>query len=160
VGIDSAPGEGTSVSVYLARVATTGDGPSEPEPDVPPATASGTILVVEDEAELRELTAEVLSLAGYVVLSAASPSEALEISRAYRGPIQLLLTDVVMPEMSGRNLAELLLPAHPGMKVLYMSGYTDDAIVHHGVLDPGTTLLQKPFTPDGLTRMVGDVLER
>jgi two-component system, cell cycle sensor histidine kinase and response regulator CckA len=65
-----------------------------------------------------------------------------------------------MPEMSGRNLAELLLPEHPGMKVLYMSGYTDDAIVHHGVLDPGTALLQKPFTPDGLTRMVGAVLDR
>jgi PAS domain S-box-containing protein len=160
VGIESAPGEGTSVSVYLARVAATGDGPSEPEPDAPRATVSGTVLVVEDEQELRELTAEVLGLAGYVVLSAASPTEALEISRSYRGPIQLLLTDVVMPEMSGRNLAELLLPAHPGMKVLYMSGYTDDAIVHHGVLDPGTTLLQKPFTPDSLTRMVGDVLER
>jgi PAS domain S-box-containing protein len=160
VGIESAPGQGTAVSVYLTRVAATGEGSTEAPPDAPRATASGTVLVVEDEDELRELTAEVLGLAGYVVLSAAGPSEALEISRAYAGPIRLLLTDVVMPEMSGRDLAELLLPAHPGMRVLYMSGYTDDAIVHHGVLDPGTTLLPKPFTPDGLTRMVGDVLDR
>ena len=92
------------------------------------------------------------------VLSAGSPSAALEIAQRHPGPIHLLLTDVVMPEMSGRDLADHLVRARPGLKILYMSGYTDDAIVHHGVLDPGTVLLQKPFTPDRLTRMVGDLL--
>ncbi len=116
------------------------------------------MLVVEDESELRELAAEILGVAGYSVLSAGSPSAALEIARRHAGPIHLLLTDVVMPEMSGRDLADRLVQSRPGLKILYMSGYTDDAIVHHGVLDPRTVLLQKPFTPDRLTRMVGDLL--
>jgi len=129
-----------------------------PAADAPAAVGSGTVLVVEDEGELRELATEVLEIAGYAVLSAGSPSAALEIARRHSGPIHLLLTDVVMPEMSGRDLADRLVQSRPGLKILYMSGYTDDAIVHHGVLDPGTVLLQKPFTPDRLTRMVGDLL--
>ena len=107
---------------------------------------------------LAGLATEVLGLAGYSVLSAGSPSEALEIARRHAGPIHLLLTDVVMPAMSGRDLADRLVQSRPGLKILYMSGYTDDAIVHHGVLDAGTVLLQKPFTPDRLTRIVGDFL--
>jgi len=160
IRIESALGAGTAVRIHLPCVATATDSVAAPESDPPPVAASETVLVVEDESELRELTTEVLGIAGYSVLSAGSPSEALEIARRHPGPIHLLLTDVVMPEMSGRDLADRLVPARPGMKVLYMSGYTDDAIVHHGVLDPGTVLLQKPFTPDGLTRMVGDVLTR
>ena len=160
IRIESALGAGTAVRIHLPRFATVTDSVAAPESDPPPVAVSETVLVVEDESELRELTTEVLGIAGYSVLSAGSPSEALEIARRHPGPIHLLLTDVVMPEMSGRDLADRLVPARPGMKVLYMSGYTDDAIVHHGVLDPGTVLLQKPFTPDGLTRMVGDVLTR
>ena len=158
IRIESAPGSGTTVRIYLARMAAVSDAAATPAPAAPAAGGSGTVLVVEDEGELRDLAAEVLGLAGYTVLSAGGPSDALEIARRHAGPIHLLLTDVVMPEMSGRDLAGRLVPERPGLKILYMSGYTDDAIVHHGVLDPGTVLLQKPFTPDRLTRMVGDIL--
>ena len=158
IRIESEPGVGTVVRIYLARAAPVPDPATEPAADAPAAAGSGTVLVVEDEGELRALATEVLGIAGYSVLSAASPNVALEIARQHAGPIHLLLTDVVMPEMSGRDLADRLVQARPGLKILYMSGYTDDAIVHHGVLDPGTVLLQKPFTPDKLTRMVGDLL--
>jgi PAS domain S-box-containing protein len=158
IRIESAPGAGTIVRIYLARVAPVPDAAPAPAADAPAAVGSGTVLVVEDESELRELATEVLEIAGYAALSAGSPSAALEIARRHAGPIHLLLTDVVMPEMSGRDLADRLVQSRPSLKILYMSGYTDDAIVHHGVLDPGTVLLQKPFTPDRLTRMVGDLL--
>ena len=158
IRIESAAGAGTVVRIYLARVAPVPDAAPASVVEAPAAAGSGTVLVVEDESELRELATEVLGLAGYSVLSAGSPSAALELSRRHAGPIHLLLTDVVMPEMSGRDLADRLVQSRPGLKILYMSGYTDDAIVHHGVLDPGTVLLQKPFTPDRLTRMVGDLL--
>ena len=158
VRIESAAGSGTTVRIYLARFAVVPDASAAPAAEVPAVVGSGTVLVVEDEGELRDLATEVLGLAGYSVLSAGGPSEALEVARHHTGPIHLLLTDVVMPEMSGRDLADRLVHTRPGLKVLYMSGYTDDAIVHHGVLDPSTVLLQKPFTPDRLTRMVGDLL--
>ena len=158
IRIETAPGAGTVIRIYLSRVAPASDAVTEAAADAPAAAGAGTVLVVEDEGELRELTTEVLGIAGYSVLSAASPIAALEIARQHAGPIHLLLTDVVMPEMSGRDLADRLVQTRPGLKILYMSGYTDDAIVHHGVLDPGTVLLQKPFTPDKLTRMVGDLL--
>ena len=157
IRVESAPGAGTVVRVYFARVAPAPE-TAAVSADTPPSVGSGIVLVVEDESELRELATEVLEIAGYTVLSAPGPSAALEIARRHVGPIHLLLTDVVMPEMSGRDLADRLVPARPTIKILYMSGYTNDAIVHHGVLDPGTVLLQKPFTPDRLTRMVGDLL--
>jgi PAS domain S-box-containing protein len=160
VRAESAPGVGTAVSIYLRRVPADTEGAASLLSDARMPVASETVLVVEDESELRALATELLDGAGYAVLSAGSPNEALEVVRRHRGPIHLLLTDVVMPEMSGRDLAGRLQPVHPEMRVLYMSGYTDDAIVHHGVLDPGTALLQKPFTPDGLTRMVREVLTR
>jgi PAS domain S-box-containing protein len=159
IRIESAAGAGTTVRIYLARIPAVVDTTAATAAaDEPVIAGSGTVLVVEDEGELRDLATEVLGLAGYSVLSAGSPSQAMEIARQHAGPIHLLLTDVVMPEMSGRDLADRLIQTRPDLKILYMSGYTDDAIVHHGVLDPGTVLLQKPFTPDGLTRMVGDVL--
>jgi len=158
IRIESGPGAGTVVRIYLARVAPVSEDAPALAADAPATVGSGTVLVVEDEGELRALAAEVLGIAGYSVLSAGSPSAALEIARRHEGPIHLLLTDVVMPEMSGLDLADRLVQSRPGLKILYMSGYTDDAIVHHGVLDPGTALLQKPFTPDRLTRRVGDLL--
>ncbi len=158
IAVESAPGAGTTLRVYLRRVQKPVER-AEPGPAQPALSrASETVLLVEDEADLRTLAAEILEGAGYAVLAAGGPGEAMERARHHLGPIHLLLTDVVMPEMSGRDLAERLALAHPGMKVLYMSGYTADAIVHHGVLAPGIALLQKPFTPDALTRKVREVL--
>ncbi len=153
----SAPGAGTTLRVYLRRIE---ERVEAAEPGLTPAgrAAAATVLLVEDEQDLRLLATEILDGAGYAVLVAAGPSEALERAQLHRGPIHLLLTDVVMPGMSGRDLAERLVPLHPETKVLYMSGYTADAIVRHGVLNPGTNLLQKPFTPDALTGKVREVL--
>jgi len=119
---------------------------------------SETLLLVEDDEPLRTLAREILLIQGYTVLDATSPSEALRLADAHPGPIHLLLTDVVMPQMNGRQVADHLLAARPALKVLFMSGYTDAAIVEHGVLEAGTHFLQKPFTPDGLSRKVREVL--
>ena len=102
---------------------------------------------------------EILEMSGYRVLEARHGAEALEISERHDGPIHLLVTDVVMPHMSGRELAQHLAPLRPDMRVLYMSGYTDDAIVRHGVLEAGTAFLSKPFTPDALAAKVREVLD-
>ena len=117
-----------------------------------------TILVVEDEDLLRRLTTRILELGGYRLLEAANGGEALMLSQDYDGGIDLLLTDVVMPRMSGRQLAEHLAPLRPDMKVLYTSGYTDNAIVHQGVLDEGTPFIQKPFSASNLLNKVWEVL--
>ena len=122
------------------------------------ARGQETILLVEDEPMVRVLARDVLLLQGYQVLEADS-ARAVQLCQSYDGVIALLLTDVVMPVISGRELAEKLAPLRPQMKVLYMSGYTDNVIVHHGVLKPGIAFLQKPFTPDGLVRKVRAVLD-
>ena len=119
-----------------------------------------TILLVEDDEVVRKLVSEVLDNEGYRLLEAANGVAALSICAQYEEPIHLLLTDVVMPEMSGRELANRLAAVRPELKVLYMSGYTDDVIVHHGVLDEGTEFIQKPFTPDVLARKIREVLDR
>jgi CheY-like chemotaxis protein len=113
---------------------------------------------VEDAQPLRELARELLETKGYTVLEAANGADAIQVAEKYGKPIHLLLTDVVMPGMDGSKLAERMGHSYPGIKVLYMSGYTDDAIVHHGVLDSGITLLQKPFTRESLTHKVREVL--
>ena len=118
-----------------------------------------TILLVEDEDSIRSLVQGILRSRGYTVLEAGRPLEALEISRNFAKPIHLLFTDVVMPQMSGREVAEQISAARPDTKVLYMSGYTDQAIAHHGVLNPGVPFLQKPFTPDALAHKVREVLD-
>lgn len=119
----------------------------------------GSILLAEDSESLRKLAQTNLESAGFRVLSACSGEEALEIASHHGRTFDLLLTDVVMPGMNGRVLAEQLLPRQPGMKVLYMSGYTDSFIAGHGVLNPGTHLLHKPFTEDALIRKVREVLD-
>ena len=140
----------------VGRAATAGE-----EAPAPAAHRGGseTILVVEDEAEVLELAREVLHMNGYVALCAAQPAQAVDICRHYQGPIHLLLTDVVMPQMSGRALAAELTAMRAEMRVLYTSGYTDDAIVRHGVLEPNIAFLQKPYSPTALARKVRDVLD-
>jgi signal transduction histidine kinase len=118
-----------------------------------------TVLLVEDEEVVREMATEILRDSGYHVLEAKHGQEAIKLERQHGGVIHLMLTDVVMPQMSGRELAEQLTPLRRDMKVLYMSGYTDDAIVHHGVLEEGTAFIGKPFTPSALARKVREMLD-
>ena len=158
ITVYSEPGHGTVFKLYLPRVE---EAPGTAEPERPAEITrrgSETVLLVEDDEPLRTLAREILSIRGYTVLDAISPSEALRLADGHPGPIHLLLTDVVMPQMNGRQVADHLLAARPGLKVLFMSGYTDAAIVEHGVLEPGTHFLQKPFTPDGLSRKVREAL--
>jgi CheY-like chemotaxis protein len=158
IGVESEPGKGTTFDVYLPRV----DDEAEPvKPPVPPAAASGgnTILVVEDEDALREVAREVLESNGYHVLTAASGKEALTVAAAHPEPVRLLLTDVVMPGMSGQELAERLRPERPEMSVLFMTGYSDDVVAQRGTLALGTRLLAKPFSVAALAQSVHEALE-
>jgi two-component system, cell cycle sensor histidine kinase and response regulator CckA len=122
------------------------------------ATAGETILVVEDAAPVRAIAQRILNAEGYTVLAAANGAQALSVCEHHSGPVHLLLTDVVMPEMSGVELAGRLTKLYPRLKTLFMSGYTDDAIVHHGVLNPETHFLGKPFDSAALRRKVREVL--
>ncbi len=158
IDVTSHMGPGTTFAVYLPEVeqATEPLVPEQPE-EVP--DGHETILLVEDENMVRTLTRTILLKHGYHVLEAAYGAEALQISQQYEGVIDLLATDVVMPEMSGRELAERLLQLRPTLKVLYMSGYTEDTIIHHGVTGPGVAFLPKPFAPSVLARKVREVLD-
>jgi PAS domain S-box-containing protein len=159
VWVYSEPGKGTTFKIYFPRIEPPGE--AEESTRAPAGTLQGaeTILVTEDEVEVRKLVCEVLALYGYRVLDAANVEEALRAAREHAGPIHLLLTDVVMPGLSGRELAERVAAVRPDIRVLYMSGYTDNAIIHHGVLDNGTAFLQKPFPPALLARKVRAVLD-
>jgi two-component system, cell cycle sensor histidine kinase and response regulator CckA len=157
VWVYSEVGHGTTFKVYLPRV----DEPASPSvaEDAPmPPRGSETILLAEDDAALRALAREILEENGYRVLEAAGADLAVEISNGHLDPIHLLLTDVVMPGMNGRQLAESLVASRPEIKVLYMSGYTDDVIARRGVLEAGTLLVAKPFTAQALLRRVRDAL--
>jgi two-component system cell cycle sensor histidine kinase/response regulator CckA len=153
-------GLGTTVKIYLPRVEAAAQRAQAQEARSP-ATMGGkeTILLVEDEEALGNLAAKVLEDYGYKVLKSNGGEDALRIEQQYKEPIALLLTDVVMPKMSGRDVAKHLNLLRPKMKVLYMSGYTDDAIVRHGILEDGVYFLQKPFTPGSLARKVREVLD-
>ena len=156
VWVYSEPGHGTTFKVYLPRSGA----PSTHAP--PPVVAEGgseTILLVEDEAQVRAIVKRALERGGYAVLTASGPEEALHICETTLMPIDLLLTDVVMPHMNGRELAERVRALRPATKTLFMSGYTDDAILRHGVLDEGVPFLQKPITPSSLTRKVRETLD-
>jgi two-component system, cell cycle sensor histidine kinase and response regulator CckA len=159
IEVDSAPGRGTVFKIYLPQV----DKPTTPQkPDVftvQSQQGSETVLLVEDEDEVRDAIAESLRMRGYVVLNARHGKEAVMLCRRHAGSIQLLLTDVIMPQMTGPELVQRVSRLHPEMKVLYISGYTSDALSERHLLEPGTAFLQKPFTPDVLARQVRAVLD-
>lgn len=155
---ESAPGEGSTFRVYFPRVDAEVDArPAEPRMARPPVGAA-TILLVEDDAALRQLAQRILSAAGHTVLEAANGGEALLLCERHGPSLTLLLADVVMPGMSGRELASRIGSLAPNARILFMSGYTDDAILHHGVLEHGTFFLPKPFTPETLLSRVEEVL--
>jgi two-component system, cell cycle sensor histidine kinase and response regulator CckA len=176
IRLDSEPGKGATFRVYLPRVVQPQEalerGVSGMREGAAVARDEGhggertetrqpreTVLLVEDAKRVRQVVREILEMNGYEVLEARHGAEALQLSARHQGLIHLMVTDVVMPEMSGRELAQRLMPLRPDMRVLYMSGYTDDAIVRHGVLGSGIAFIAKPFTPDGLAAKVRDVLD-
>ncbi|HEV8438353.1 MAG TPA: GAF domain-containing protein [Methylomirabilota bacterium] len=159
IAVYSEPGIGTTFRVYLPR-AEESLAPVGSDAGLPRlARGSETILLLEDEEGVLNLAREILEMSGYTVLLARDSAEAMAIGERHQGPIHLLLTDVVMPQMNGRELAQQLGRIRPAMKVLYMSGYTFDIVVHHGVVEADTALLQKPFTLESLTSKVREVLD-
>ncbi len=154
IWVYSEPNRGTTFKLYFPRVSEPAVESVGPETQST-AGASETILVVEDEKAVRDLTMRMLERLGYRLLAAGSGAEAIEVSRAFAGTIHLLLTDVVMPNMSGRQLADELALSRPGMKVLYLSGYTENTVLHHGVLDANVEFLPKPFSREVLSRKFG-----
>ena len=158
VEVYSVPSQGTSIKVYLPRI----DQPVTAEPAdsyAPAARGTETILLVEDDEMVRTLVRETLARVGYKVLDAPDPVEARKISDAFRGRIHLLITDVVLPKVSGREFAAQISQKRPDIKIMYMSGYTDSAVVNSGILQKEVAFLQKPFTPGSLSEKVREVLE-
>lgn len=157
ITVSSEPGKGSTFDIYLPRLRDEAAQP-EPLPGGELAARPETILLVEDEELVRTMTRTILEANGYRVLEAGDGPEAIRLSQDHAGPIHLLVTDVVMPEMNGWQLSERLVPAHPEMKVLYMSAHPEKPVVQHGRLKAGTAFLQKPFTPMALARKVWEVL--
>ena len=159
IWVYSEPGRGTTFKIYLPRVDKAAESLSPPA-ESPPSGGTETMLLVEDEDMVRVLARDALRLAGYTVLEAPHGGEALLLCERHPGKIDLLLTDVVMPHMSGPELAERLAPLRPDMRVLFMSGYTDGAMAQQDALGPDTPFIQKPFTPGSLVRKVREVLDQ
>ena len=157
IWVYSEQGKGTTFKLYFPKVTEAAAETASGAPGAQP-TGNETILLVEDEIAVRELTAKVLQRLGYTALVAADGEQAIEIARSFAGPISLLLTDVVMPNMSGRQVADALAGTRPGLKVLYLSGYTDNTVVHHGVLESGVNFLPKPFTREVLAKKIRETL--
>ena len=155
----SEPGMGTTFKIYLPQVKATVD-PSRDTSLLPVVGGHETILLVEDEDQVRNVAMTILKQLGYRVLEAATPEQALALCVDHKGRIDLLLTDVVMPRLSGREVADRVSILRPDLAVLFMSGYTDDAMLQHGVLDEGMAFVQKPLTPAVLARKVREVLDR
>ena len=162
IGVYSELGKGTTFKIYFPRVETPLDASGiRPVPSGPlPAGGTETLLVVEDDPSLRQLARGILEAQGYEVLSAANGQEGLHVARDRVGsPIRLVITDVIMPLMGGKVMAEWLKTTNPDLKILFTSGYTDDALAHHGVLEAGIDFLAKPYTPAGLSRKVRELLD-
>ncbi len=158
VNVYSEPGQGTTFAVYLPRHTGTSGETATAAVAAPAQHGNETILLVEDEAAILNMATLMLENIGYSVLAASGPAEALRLAAEHSGRFQLLITDVIMPDMNGRDLAKNMLAAHPEVKCLYMSGYTANAIAHHGVLDEGLHFIQKPFTLPDLAAKVRETL--
>jgi CheY-like chemotaxis protein len=160
IDVRSEPGHGTTFQIYLPRSKASLP-PAEGGPERGEVREGDeTILLVEDEAAVRSLLGRALRGCGYTVLEAAGGADALRLAEQHAGPIHLVVTDVVMPGMNGRQVAERLAALRPGVRALFVSGYTDDAVVRHGLGGAEAVFLQKPFTPDALARKVRELLDR
>jgi CheY-like chemotaxis protein len=159
VWVESEPDAGTTFRIYLPRVASREPGPVEADPPGAPRGGSETILVVEDEDIVRSLACRGLREQGYNVIEARHGGDALRQVGQLPRRIDLVISDVVMPEVGGRELGERLARLQPELPVLYMSGYTGDDVIQRGLLDPGAPFQQKPFTPEGLARKVREMLD-
>jgi PAS domain S-box-containing protein len=157
IWVYSEPGKGSTFKIYLPVASAATETP-QPASDAHALRGSETVLVVEDQPDVRGLIEKTLSRYGYTVFTATNGAEAAAVAQAHEGPIHVMLTDVILPGASGREIARQLLVTRPSLRVLYMSGYTDDAIVQHGVLEPGLAFIQKPFSGDGLLQRIREVL--
>jgi PAS domain S-box-containing protein len=159
ISVNSEPGRGTTFNIYLPVVSKRVIEESLPQKREPLPRGTETILAVDDDPGIRRLVAAALQPLGYTVIEAVSGADGLQIAEAHAGAIDLLLTDVIMPGMSGRQLAETLAPIRPEMKVVYMSGYTDDVIAHKGILLPGIHFISKPLVPTKMVRRLRNILD-
>jgi CheY-like chemotaxis protein len=160
IAADSELGKGTTFKVYFRRVDEPLEGAAHPVQNGPLPRGTETLLVVEDEPSVCQLANNVLTNQGYTVLRAMNGQEALRVAREHQGPpIRLVITDVIMPEMGGKVMAEWLKSSDPNLKILFTSGYTDDVIAQYGLLDPGVAFLSKPYTPATLARKVREMLD-
>jgi CheY-like chemotaxis protein len=159
IEVRSEIGVGTTFEIFLPVTEQVEAPTAAPTTSAHEVTGTETILLVEDEAPVRELAVQILRAHGYRVLAAENGPRALEVSNEYRGSIQLLLTDVVMPQMNGKELAHRLQAMRRDIRVLYISGYSEDVIAHHGIVEEGAVVLAKPFTLEALTRKVRAVLD-
>ncbi|WP_289021715.1 PAS domain S-box protein [Desulfobacter postgatei] len=160
INVYSEPGQGTTFKIYLLRHKAKTAPVSEKGPDKPSKRGRETILLVEDEPSVLKMTTMMLERQGYTVVGASTPGEAIRLAAEHAGHIHLLMTDVVMPEMNGRDLAKNILSLYPGLKCLFMSGYTANVIAHHGILDEAVDFIQKPFSKSDLAIKLRKVLER
>ena len=158
IKVESKPGKGSSFRVYFPCVQEKADQTASSKPPRP-AGGTETILVVEDDVMVRKVTVKILERLGYNVLTAASGGDAMVMSEIHKGKIDLLLTDVIMPHINGKELAKKLVTSHPDLKVLYMSGYTKDTIAKHDVLEQGVHIISKPFSSTNLAVRIRDILD-
>lgn len=160
IHVETEPGQGSTFTVYLPQSEAPAEAPAPSEPVINESRGSEVVLFAEDEDNIREPAREILEGRGYTVLAARDGANAIEAARGWGGPIHLLISDVVMPGMSGGELAAHLEVERPGIRVLYISGYPEDAIARHGVLHPGRSFLQKPFPPGMLLQTVREILDK
>ena len=159
IAVESELGRGTIMRVYLPRVAEAEAPALAPKEALPQFAGHEQVLLVEDDAAVRKFARDVLRMRGYTVVDAADGEEALRLADVAEQPFDILITDLVMPGLSGRELAARLSERCPGLRIVFISGYTDDAIFRYGSLDAGQAFLQKPFTPEVLARTVREILD-